>query len=670
MAVHIAVNGALTTDVDLVSLSAGYVRPWECVVVEPIRHDGTSAVTLNDRLRVRLPDGTTVFRGTVTALAPGGVAREGRRWVAKGARWRLENEPVRINRRGFYVWNRRGHTCSDGDGGEDSPGQDGGKWTAGEIVLDILEHAFGVPFGGSDIAGHHSVTGCCTDTYLTDADVAGWTAADILALDSVVGEFSVDNTPVADAISLLLALNGGFYGWFVDPESRELVVHDLDTLPEVLIEAGELGQWQDSGGTDYELLDNSLEWSLDGVASTIVIQGSDGTTEEQPADIEGTGNAGSGDLGELEFVAAPWRGYDAAYRPRFQGKRHLTGRLIDTANALTPPDGWASFSNLPRIYQGKAGGPKTLYDPSSGIFPQFLLPSGIIAFHEDPRPLGYNQQLWAWYWAETPFTVTAGPDGDAYHWYGFERTRTVYDPAFRDGTSWPESGADDDSAAMATLAERLLRLYSNVRRQGTLVCDGVDFDDRHLEQRYGVENVGYWALEGNPAPTTTLAGGYRDPTRWDTLALNPVEITYDFERMRTEIRVANTFFMLEQYSELKRRLEMNLFAQRGLDLSEDLYECQSHSPVSHDSGEQNEDDAGDSAADEVGTREELEPAQADDWDRDETALRLRALTRLAYDHQGSQVLYAYYRDLAFDPDGRLVAVSAETRVTVDTPEAC
>ncbi|MHC4592654.1 MAG: hypothetical protein ACYS8L_08175, partial [Planctomycetota bacterium] len=197
MKVHIYVNAVLREDLKVLHIRASYVRPWEAELYVPGRHDAAPALGLNDLVRVREPaTGRTLFRGNVVEAAPGGIGREGVRWRVCGKRWRLENEPVRINGRGMYLWNRRGHTCREGEGGEDSPGQDGGKWTAGEIIVDVLEHALGVPPGGSGIPGHHGVSGCCTETYLTDDDITGYDAADLLALDSVVGEFSVSNTSV------------------------------------------------------------------------------------------------------------------------------------------------------------------------------------------------------------------------------------------------------------------------------------------------------------------------------------------------------------------------------------------------------------------------------------------------------------------------------------------
>jgi hypothetical protein len=674
MDVHVYVNGVLRTDLKVRTIRASYVRPYEAELHSPARHDAAHPLSLNDLVRIREPGtGTTLFRGNVVEFAPGGVAREGATWICYGKRWRLQNETVRINGRGFYTWNRRGHTCTEGQGGEDSPDQDGGKWTAGQIIVDILEHALGVPAGGSAIPGHHSVSGCCTGTYLSADDVAGYSSADVLALDSVVGEFGVNDTPPADAISLLLALDGSFYGWHIDPATGRLEVVDLDALPETDVEAGELGHWQDEAGTDYRLLGNELAWSLDGVFSTLVIQGTDRTTEEQPADIEGTANPGSGDLGELEFVAAPWRGYAAAYRPVYQPKRGLTGKQIDDADVYTPPAGYGNYSHYPRVYQGKPGGAKTVYEPSSGQLPDLLVPSGIIGLHEDPRPLGFNEKLWAWYWARVPFTVQAGPDGDAYHWYGYERTRVIYDPAFRHTTSWPRPGTADDAAAMTTLAGRLLRLYRDVRRQGTLLCDEVDFGAFHLSQRYNVRNLGPWAVLGpstTPGPTTTsLMGGYRDPTRWDTLRVNAVEVVYDFERDATAITVANTFWMLEEYSELKRRLELNLFAQKELALSEDQYTCQAYNPVVHDGGTENEDPDG---ADVVlgAAAEGGDAALADRWDRGDGSLWLWMVSLVVYTFDGDRILYAMMRRASFDDEGALVSVGEEQRIVVDAPAPC
>jgi hypothetical protein len=81
---------------------------------------------------------------------------------------------------------------------------------------------------------------------------------------------------------------------------------------------------------------------------------------------------------------------------------------------------------------------------------------------------------------------------------------------------------------------------------------------------------------------------------------------------------------------------------------------------------------GDPAA--VGMTAETEAAQSDTWDvTDQGAndgVSFVMQTRTAYDHAGDETLYAYYRTVTIDSLGHIVAISAETRVTIDVPEPC
>ncbi len=52
-----------------------------------------------------------------------------------------------------------------------------------------------------------------------------------------------------------------------------------------------------------------------------------------------------------------------------------------------------------------------------------------------------------------------------------------------------------------------------------------------------------------------------------------------------------------------------------------------------------------------------------------TGVELKCLTRVTYNPSGNQILYGYYRNLHFSPDGRLVSISAETQAVIDTPIA-
>ena len=690
------INDTRSTAIRVRSLTRSYTRPWEAELYLPDRHDADPTPALYDEVVITDcgGDSTTtttegaivgrvLFRGNIVQRRPGGIAGEGIVFIAAGRRFALQNEPVRVNGRSHYMWNRRGFTCNSASG-EDSPGCDGLKWTAGEIVIDILEHALGIPGGGSDISGHHSAATTVTDTYLDAADVAGYTAADWTALDSMIGEFSVDNTSVADALDMLLGLNGGFYGWYIDPDGANLVLVNLDTCPVTNLAAGELGHWQDEGGKDYVLLDNHLDWSLDGVCSRIVIQGTDATTEERPANIEGSANATLGDGGELELVAAPWLGYGACYRSVAHAKRLPTLRPVDAAGAYTPPDGWVSWvNNGPRVYQGTDAGAKAIYNPGApNRHPIWNRVTGMIMFVNAPA-LGPAVKLWGWYFARIPFEGAAGPDGDAFWWYGYDRTRYVYDTAFKSTTSYPVAGTADDLAAMRVLARRLLRLYKGVRRQGRLVCDVADVDAYGIDQRYAVTNL--TANSDTPAlpitTTTTQIPG--NPAEWSTLNINAVEVVYDFEQGRTTLTVANTFWMLEEYSELKRRLEQNLFAKRELDLSEDINECQT--VAASFEFDEDEDGTRDTTTttpappstttpcdcpNTLGSTDETEAAATDTWDITEGCITVTMQTRTVYNHGGDKKLYAYYRDFTYNAAGRLLRISAETRVEIDPAEPC
>ena len=74
------------------------------------------------------------------------------------------------------------------------------------------------------------------------------------------------------------------------------------------------------------------------------------------------------------------------------------------------------------------------------------------------------------------------------------------------------------------------------------------------------------------------------------------------------------------------------------------------------------------------TYEGDEEAQTDTWDissqgaNDGVAFCLT--TRVVYKDSGDEILYGFYRVFLFNSIGRLVAISAETRYTIDAPEPC
>ena len=564
MDVNVYINGVLRTNLTAVRIVESFTQPCICELRYVDRHD-SYPLRLYADVTVRRSDTLALlFSGNVTQMTPGGVAGEGIDYIAHGRRFRLANEPVRINGSTAYKWNDREYR-SDHESGEDSPGMDGRKWTAGEILIDILEHALGYPGGVSDIPGHHSTPGCVTDTYLAMQDISGYNAADILALTTVIGEFQADNMMFDFAISELLASNGGFYGWYITP-SGILRVVDLDTVPEDDIEAGELGHWQDEGGTDYVLLDNRLNWSLDGVYTSVTIQGEDETVEVKPSNLDSCANAALNGGGALELVAAPFKDYPNAYRAIDQPYRKwavrgtgFEGSCEDWRNICECgiPGGLSGIRRgIPRVYKGTAAGAKTYVTrPGGGFNWAINYVTGIVSFYWDVEAtLVGAEELWGWYWARRPFIVTAGPDGTAYDCLGYERVLWIFDRAFRAETSWPNPGEASEAADMALLAQRLLDQRKDIRIQGAVVCDDVDPVTYSLERRFNVTRL--------DPPTTTTAIGvtaacWPDPMDWAHLSLNVLEVAHNFDENTVEMTIGNTFWMLESYSELKRRLGLD-----------------------------------------------------------------------------------------------------------------
>lgn len=76
----------------------------------------------------------------------------------------------------------------------------------------------------------------------------------------------------------------------------------------------------------------------------------------------------------------------------------------------------------------------------------------------------------------------------------------------------------------------------------------------------------------------------------------------------------------------------------------------------------------------IGSASETETADTGTWARasqgTSRGLTKTVLYRMAYNHSGDKVLYAYYRVETYDANGHLMSISAETRVSIDATEAC
>lgn len=78
-----------------------------------------------------------------------------------------------------------------------------------------------------------------------------------------------------------------------------------------------------------------------------------------------------------------------------------------------------------------------------------------------------------------------------------------------------------------------------------------------------------------------------------------------------------------------------------------------------------------SSPDTVGSNSEgSTTASTSTWSQGTTPVDVWVVGRVVYDHAGDETLYAMARKLQFDGLGRLYAVSAETKITVDAPDDC
>jgi hypothetical protein len=74
----------------------------------------------------------------------------------------------------------------------------------------------------------------------------------------------------------------------------------------------------------------------------------------------------------------------------------------------------------------------------------------------------------------------------------------------------------------------------------------------------------------------------------------------------------------------------------------------------------------------IGGESTSETADTATWSKasDGTPVDVTVATRVIYNAAGDKTIYAFVRQMSFDARGTLVAIGAETRVTVDVTESC
>jgi hypothetical protein len=455
---------------------------------ETIRHDEGVLVTNDDRVRVEA-DESVVFDGWVRLNEPQGVAKEGIAYTAYGPRWRLENEVcVRVNGSYAYTYNP--------NSGRDSRAPEGGwlgRWTVGEVIVDLLEHALGIPESGSAIPLHHSGSEDVYDVYMTSDLISGYDAETILSFTTRVTEFDVQGMRFGDALTLLLQQEGQV-GWYIDPDTKELRFVWLGAGATVSLSAGEIGHHADELGKGYEVEDNPLRMSLEEVYTKIIIQGRNKTVEIRPEGMPGgrpqtpLGNArlekGWDPSLETSWRWEDWRAghYNGDNRYEWVWRRYVAapveqrvwrlGMMQDDNGIPYGTGTWLCGV----VFHGAEQGPKTRVFAERVIYYEY----GVVLFLRPYLPPS-GEGLWAWYRCEQPFVVTLGPAGSAYTNYGLISEMVIYDEGFEHKTSrlptrgsyYSIFGGRDDTGHMLQVAQRLLSVYGSERIYGAVVLDGI-----------------------------------------------------------------------------------------------------------------------------------------------------------------------------------------------------
>ena len=482
-------NGVVRSNFVIEKVERGILGPERAVFRdETIRHDEGVLVTNDDRVQV-IADGAVIFDGWVRLNEPQGVAKEGVAYTAYGARWRLENEVcVRVNGSYAYTYN---------PGGRDSRSPHGGWlgcWTVGEALMDLLEHAMGIPEAGSAIPLHHTGPEDVTDPYLPPEVFGAYDLATIRSFTTRLAEFNIQGMRFGAAITLLVEQEGQI-GWFIDPWSKTLVFVRLGAGPITTLSAGEVGRHVDDPGDVYEVEDNPLRMSLEEVHTKIVVQGRSKTVEIRPDGLPGERPQGALGDAQLEKGWDPelegvWReeewsagNYTGDNRYEWVHRRYVARPVeqrVWRAGRMQADDGrfygagtWPSGE----VHLGQAPGEKTLVGAAHVVYFEY----GVVLFVE-PYVLARDQELWAWYRCEQPFVVTLGPAGSAYTNYGLVSELVVYEEGFEHKTSrLPSAGgyyssfdARDDTGRMIELAQRLLSIYGSERMYGEVIVDSIE----------------------------------------------------------------------------------------------------------------------------------------------------------------------------------------------------
>ncbi len=539
------VGGTVLGDAEIKSIRWGYAFPRECILWTALLHDvGITELTNNNEIWISNDDFTTLlFRGALEVNSPQGVSQEGITYKVAGLEAMANRWVIKYNQSIDYTYNR------DNLPDYHSPNLWGGRWTVGQIMVDILEHAIGVPEAGSDISSHHPTALSVTNPYMTSDTIVSYDPEALLALDLIVSEMRVTGKKFWDMLQSLVQMmdNHGIFIDPSDPDNPTLILHDYTTSTEVDFVFG-----YSTDGTPEHIrvveteegsplcMSNQMNFDISSCRTKVIVEGRGKILELIPESQGGLQNG----------VMIPHWDEDS---PSEVGKTWI----IYESHLFTP------------FWEGTLSngleGPLLVID---GVvcheeFANWNLESGIVTTDVDLS--GSTVEVWTLFLA--PFQVIAGPGGSAYDDYGMVAEIAFYDDSLIEeslpycfkynliSTLNPFDGVDcdspysqetegeeycmdmpprDDTDMMQSIANAILARMGDEKINCTIQLDTIDVD----------------------AYTLLKSGNLANLEKWSNFSTQIMEITIVPEKNTMTCRLTNDVFRVPGYAEWKRRFRL------------------------------------------------------------------------------------------------------------------
>ena len=534
------------TDLEILGFEHGYGLVGNCNLFWAGDHDACPYTNF-DEIQISADDFDTInWWGHIHRNSPGGVQRQGVSLTAFGLESFLNKFAVCWNGMHHYAYNERSML--------DRNAPNGACWTLAQIIADILEHTFGyydwepntyqfpiwslvyphhqatmmryVPMTRQTFS-NHPLHDPLPGTY--NGPTFRWHADELMGtpqsrkLNMKMDEQKLVAVKVWDVLTTLVDQSAST-GIFLDLNAGEdgngyqrvdIKFQDWDDSLPLTLQCGQRGRhvedplavpWP-SNQNEYReaiVIDDTLDFSLEGVETHIIIQGSGKLQESQniwlvPAWQNARGETEPEDV---QYTGKRWRVYDHSFLPLVEAELELPvagmgSHLEPTEQPIRGPVLLDQSRN--RVF---AGNKDISVELESGVV---TIDANMIQYLNNP-PAGApsNLRLWSKYLGT--FRVEAGPGGTAWDNYRYWNQLVLVDEDLTSATvpgimlypvskeyfalgdpyyriirvgGWeadPHYGVQypgklkDDTAMMQGLADEMLRRKGKEKVSGTVTC--------------------------------------------------------------------------------------------------------------------------------------------------------------------------------------------------------